>query len=121
MKKAVPPWAGRLIYTGVTRLALSASPAGRGCGLRLLLLLEFLSLVAELVGLAQKRLLLGWILLHQCLRAEEEILVGQRLEVIRLQREGLVGLREAGLDVLHLIDVPQLEVLVGFVPVVGGD
>ena len=46
-------------------LTLRASPAGRGCGLRLLLFLELLRLVAELVCLLEERLLLARILLDQ--------------------------------------------------------
>jgi hypothetical protein len=39
MKKAVPPWAGRLIYIGVTSLAFGTASARRGGWLRLFLFL----------------------------------------------------------------------------------
>ena len=96
MKKAVPQGGTASFHTEVTRPLWSSAfraAAARGrCRLRLLLLLEFLCLVAELVGLLQERLLLGGIFLHQRLRPEEEILVGQRLEVVRLEGKRLVGL-----------------------------
>ena len=55
-----------------------------------LLLLNLDGSVAVLVGLLEQRLLLGRVLLEVRLHAEQQILVGERLGIVRLQLDGFV-------------------------------
>ena len=88
---------------------------------RLLLLAQLLGLVAEAVRLAQQRLLPGRVLLDVRLQPEQQVLVGDRLEVVALELDRLVLGLDARLDVLPLVGVGQAEVAVDLVPVVRGD
>jgi hypothetical protein len=80
-----------------------------------------LRLIAQLVGVAEQLLLLLWVLFEVRLHTKEQVLVGERLEVVRFQRERLVDRFEPGLDVFDLLRLGRREVAVGLLPVERGD
>src|SRR3954471_7059918 len=73
-----------------------------------LLLAEFLRLVAQLVGILDQLLLLGRILLEVGLQTEEQVLVDERLHVIRLDLQRVVDCLHAFADELPLLVFLQL-------------
>src|SRR5688572_19486297 len=104
-------------------LPTRAAPGGwlfaRAGGLRLVA--NLLRLVAPLVRFLQQRLLAGRVLFEVGLDAQEQVLVGQRLEVVRVQLDGLVHRLEPLLDELHLVGFGRREVAIRLLPVVSGD
>ena len=87
----------------------------------LLLLPDLKRPVAELVGLTDQRLLASRIPLHERLASKEQVLVGQRLEVVALQLDGAVFGLDALLNEVPLVRVGQAEIPIDLVPVVRRD
>src|SRR5690349_15578087 len=75
-----------------------------------LLLLDLRCTVAVLIRLLEQRLLLGGIFFEVRLYAEQQILVGERLGIIRLQLDRLVDRLVAGLDEFDLVGLRRGEV-----------
>src|SRR5678815_513964 len=86
-----------------------------------LLFLNLDGAVAVLIGFLEQCLLLGGIFLEIRLHAEQQILVGERLGIIRLQLDRLVDRLVTGLDELDLVGLRRREVAIRLFPVVGGD
>src|SRR5207247_829023 len=72
------------------RCSASIADAGR------LLLSQLLCFVAQLIGLLDEGLLLGWIFFEVRLQAEQQVLVDERFHVVRLDLERAID----GVDAL---------------------
>src|SRR5688572_28619701 len=108
---------GRCLDSGLresrwTKRGLVAAP---GCSLRgacEVRLADFLRAVAQLLCLADERLLPRWIPLEIRLDAQEQVLVDECFYVAVVQLERLVDRRQPGLSVLDLLGVAQAEVAI---------
>ena len=78
-------------------------------------------LVAQPIGFLEELLLLGGILLHVGLQAEQQVLIDERLGVIRFDLQRVIDGFDAFADEVALLGFLQLEVAVRLVPVIRGD